>query len=181
MIEQITVIIGPTASGKSLFSINKAKEIDAEIISADAFQVYKDFNIGTGKLTVAEMNGIPHHLIDTYSPEQSFSVKMFIDDVERISNEICSRQKNIIICGGSAMYLRSLLYGYSPLKRLPEDKRPNDSTDVLWKRLQKIDPDLAAKTPMQNKQRVQRYLELRYRRKSCETCTCRSKSRWQKS
>ncbi|MGC6367050.1 MAG: tRNA (adenosine(37)-N6)-dimethylallyltransferase MiaA [Candidatus Marinamargulisbacteria bacterium] len=151
------VIIGPTASGKSEFSISKAKKLNASIISADAVQVYKEFNIGSGKLSKQEMQGIPHHLIDHVSPMETYTVQQFINDATTLINR---KDTPKIICGGSAMYLRALLYGYQPLKRLPESERPEGTIDELWQQLNIIDPELAKKTPKQNKQRVQRYLEL---------------------
>ncbi len=157
MMQKTRVIIGPTASGKSAISLEYARKHSADIISADAFQVYQEFNIGTGKLSPDEMQGIPHHLIDHIHPETAYSVQMFLDDVARIQS---SHEPPFIICGGSAMYLKALLYGYTPLKRLPPNERPSGSPKSLWERLHQIDPDLANKTPYQNKVRVQRYLEL---------------------
>ncbi|MGA0241999.1 MAG: tRNA (adenosine(37)-N6)-dimethylallyltransferase MiaA, partial [Candidatus Marinamargulisbacteria bacterium] len=91
-------------------------------------------------------------------PDQPYSVQNFIDDVQMITSD--HAHTPYIICGGSAMYLKALLYGYRPLKRRPIDQRPEGSPRELWTKLQHIDPDLANKTPYQNKQRVQRYLEL---------------------
>ncbi len=158
MSEKTTIIIGPTASGKSDLSIHYAKKHSAEIISADAFQVYKEFNIGTGKLSDQDMQGIPHHLIGNRHPENAYSVQLFLDDVASILSNNPSTP--FIICGGSAMYLKALLYGYTPLKRLPANKRPVGEPKELWHALNKIDPQLATKTPYQNTQRIQRYLEL---------------------
>jgi tRNA dimethylallyltransferase len=158
--DQTIVVIGPTASGKSHYSIDLAKKNNGEIISADAFQVYIDFNIGTGKIPPEEMNGSPHHLIGTQHPSEPYSVQEFIDNVAKLTTEIINRQAVPIICGGSAMYLNALINGYQPLQRLPIDKRPEGSEDELWQQLQNIDPELAQKTPKQNKARVQRYLEL---------------------
>ena len=104
------------------------------------------------------MQGIKHFLIDEYHPETPYSVQDFLDQVTKITND--NKDQNYIICGGSAMYLKALLYGYKPLKRLPITKRPDGSNIELWEKLNAIDHDLAKKTPYQNKQRVQRYLEL---------------------
>ena len=157
MMQKIRVIIGPTASGKSDLSIEQALQDSADIISADAFQVYQEFNIGTGKLPIDERHGIAHHLIDHIHPETAYSVQQFLDDVAQIQS---THAPPFIICGGSAMYLKALLYGYTPLKRLPANERPTGTPKALWKRLHQIDPILANKTPYQNKARVQRYLEL---------------------
>ncbi len=157
MMQKTRVIIGPTASGKSDFSIDMALKDSSEIISADAYQIYKEFNIGTGKLPASEMQGIQHHLIDTLHPETPYSVQMFLDDVHEILSQ---KNASFIICGGSAMYIKALLYGYQPLKRLPVDERPTGDPKTLWEELNQVDPALAEKTPFQNASRVQRYLEL---------------------
>ena len=91
MNQQIHVIIGPTASGKSDLSIDLAQQKSAEIISADAFQVYREFNIGTGKLTKNEMKGIKHHLIDAYDPSTPYSVQLFLDDVKKLPRHLHAR------------------------------------------------------------------------------------------
>jgi tRNA dimethylallyltransferase len=151
------VIIGPTASGKSLLSIKKAKQVGAEVISADTVQVYRDFTIGSAKLTESEMGGVPHHLVGHVHPEHPYNVQQFLDDVTTLKAQLSGP---IIICGGAALYLRALLYGYEPLQRLPDDDKPTGSAEDLWQKLNAIDPELASKTPFQNKARVQRYLEL---------------------
>jgi tRNA dimethylallyltransferase len=157
MTKKNVVVIGPTASGKSSFSIKKAKKLGIDIISADAFQVYNEFNIGTATLTELEMQGVTHHLINHINATQPYSVQCFLNDVSRV---IKSSPQPFIVCGGSAMYIKALLYGYRPLKRLPLNQRPEGSPMDLWTTLNNIDPDLAQKTPYQNKTRVQRYLEL---------------------
>ena len=158
MSKKSKVIIGPTASGKSELSIKIAITEKAEIISADAFQVYKEFTIGTGKLTLVEQHGVPHHLVDFLHPESEYTVQLFLNHVNTLIEQ--HPQKTFIICGGSAMYIKALLYGYTPLKRLPVKDRPEGSPKELWDLLEKIDPELAKQTPFQNKLRVQRYLEL---------------------
>ena len=157
---QTHIIIGPTASGKSNYSLELAQKESAHIISADAFQIYTDFNIGTGTLTDKEMEGIPHYLINSKSPNEPYSVQEFLDKTQSIIQKLSHLNIPIIICGGSAMYLKALLYGYRPLKRLPIHERPTGDPKTLWESLHAIDPDLANKTPYQNTQRVQRYLEL---------------------
>ncbi|MEK9726820.1 MAG: tRNA (adenosine(37)-N6)-dimethylallyltransferase MiaA [Candidatus Margulisiibacteriota bacterium] len=152
------VIIGPTASGKSDLSLQLAKQHQCSVISADAFQIYKEFTIGTGKLNLDDQNGVTHFLIDELHPETPYSVQDFLIKVNSLYTERPSER--FIICGGSAMYIKSLLYGYQPLKRLPSTQRPEGTPQHLWDQLHAIDPDLAQKTPYQNKQRVQRYLEL---------------------
>ena len=103
------------------------------------------------------MQGVKHHLIDHVSPNDAYTVQNFIHDATELLD---SNLAPYVICGGSAMYIRALLYGYKPLKRLPEDERPEGTIDELWAKLNEIDSYLAEKTPKQNKVRVQRYLEL---------------------
>ena len=158
--DQIHVIIGPTASGKSAYCVDLALQLNGEVISADAYQIYHDFNIGTGTLLPHEMKEVPHHLINDRHPEHPYNVQLFLSDVHRCIDTISSHHRPVIICGGTAMYLKALLYGYQPLQRLPTSEKPTGTHDQLWNQLNDIDPDLASKTPKQNKQRVQRYLEL---------------------
>lgn len=158
--DRITVIIGQTASGKSNHAVTLANKHHSEIISADAFQIYKGFNIGTATPTITDMGGITHHLINELSPTEPYSIQQFLDRTKTAISNIQAQGKSVIICGGSALYIRALLYGYQPLKRLPKHERPTGSPMDLWNRLYTIDPDLAKKTPHQNKVRVQRYLEL---------------------
>ena len=103
---KITLIIGPTAIGKSEYAINLAQKIDAEIISADAFQVYRYMDIGTAKVPLEIRQKIPHHLIDIKNPDEDYNVVEFIRLTQTLIPEIEKRKKNIIICGGTAFYLR---------------------------------------------------------------------------
>ena len=99
MIEDIICIVGPTASGKTGLGIELAKKIDAEIISADSMQIYKNLNVGTAKVTKEEAMGIPHHLIDICDIEDSFSVADFKNMCYEKIEEIRKRGKNVIIVG----------------------------------------------------------------------------------
>lgn len=111
--KEIYFIVGPTSSGKTALSIEFAKKIgNAEIISADSRQVYKDFNLSTGKVTLEEMQNIPHHLLDIVTPGEYFSVVDFTDLATKKIAEIFSRGRIPIICGGTGFYIDSLLYKY---------------------------------------------------------------------
>lgn len=158
MVKKTTVIIGPTASGKSKRSIAMAQAMGAAVISADAFQIYRDFNIGTGTLSTQDMAGVPHYLVSERHPEIPYCVDEFIKNVANIMRD--HPDQPVIICGGSAMYLKALLYSYRPLKRCPAHQRPQGTPNELWHQLHAIDPVLAQKTHPNNKRRVQRYLEL---------------------
>lgn len=110
--QKIIVILGPTASGKSKLSIELAKRYNAEIINADAEQVYKDTNIGTAKITKDEMENIKHHLIDFLPLTENYSVKEYQTDARKIIEQLQSEDKNIIIVGGTGLYIKALLYDY---------------------------------------------------------------------
>lgn len=102
--------MGPTAIGKTSISIDLAKRLNGEIISADSMQVYKYMNIGTAKVTEEEMDGIRHHMIDIVSPDQDYSVQNFQKQAKEIIKDINSRQKLPIVAGGTGLYINSLAY-----------------------------------------------------------------------
>ena len=109
----LIVIVGPTASGKTELSIKVAKKFNGEIISGDSMQVYKGMDIGTAKVTKEEMEGIPHHMIDILSPDESFSAYEFKKRAETCINDITQRGKVPIIVGGTGLYIQSLLHNYA--------------------------------------------------------------------
>jgi len=105
----VIVILGPTASGKSAYAIELAKKYNGEIISADSRQIYKGLDIGTGKVTKEEMQGIPHHLLDTKDPNETYSATEWKADAEAAINDILKRKKLPIICGGTGYYIDALV------------------------------------------------------------------------
>ncbi len=163
------MIIGPTSIGKSKLALEKASELNGEIISADAFQIYKGMDIGTAKLTPSQQKGIPHHLIDIKPPNEGYSVAEFQTNCNKLIKEIQKKQKTPIICGGTALYTRAVLYNYnfidengknSSFRTQYEHKLKVDGRDAIWNELKKIDPDHAKTIPPQNTRRVIRALEL---------------------
>jgi len=111
--KKIIIICGPTASGKSSLALSLAKLLDTEVISADSMYIYKDLNIGTAKPTKLEMQGIKHHLIDVVSPYDAFSVSDYKNLATPIIEELLSKGKTPIICGGTGFYINSILYDFS--------------------------------------------------------------------
>ena len=109
--EQVIVICGPTASGKTSLGIKLAKKIDGEIVSCDSMQIYKDMTIGTAKPTDEERKEAVHHLVDFVLPSQRYSVAEYKKDAENIIEQIIKKGKNPIIVGGTGLYLNSLVYG----------------------------------------------------------------------
>ena len=107
----IIILTGPTAVGKTNLSIDLAKELNAEIISADSMQIYKDMTIGTAKPTPEEMQGIKHYLIDFVLPNQRYSVADYNKDALKAIDEIIKKGKTPIVVGGTGLYVNSLIYG----------------------------------------------------------------------
>ena len=126
----ILVIVGPTASGKTGLAIKLAKERNGEVISADSRQVYKGLDIGTGKVTMAEMDGVKHHLLDVADPKKVFSVSDFQKLGKEAIADIHNRGKLPIVAGGTGFYIQALVDGLI-LPEVPPDK-------VLRKRLEKM-------------------------------------------
>lgn len=165
----ITIIIGPTAIGKSDYAIDLAAKTAAEIISADAFQVYRHMDIGTAKVSRAVRDRIPHHLIDIKSPLETYSVAEFLDLTRKLISEIKQRGKQVIICGGTGFYIHSFLcdavfddIGMSnPSVRVDLERMAQQHGGAyLWKRLYQIDPDRAKAIDKNNSRRVIRALEI---------------------
>lgn len=109
----IFILAGPTAVGKTNISISLAKKLQGEIISADSMQIYKKMDIGSAKITVEEMQGIPHHMIDIVDPREDFSVAMFQEKAEELIKDIKCRGNLPMIVGGTGFYINSLIYNYN--------------------------------------------------------------------
>ena len=111
--KDIIVIVGPTGIGKTKLSIELAKKLDAEIINGDSVSIYRKLDIGSAKPTIEEREGIPHHLIDIKDVDEDYTVFDYQKDVRRLIEEISSRNKRIIIVGGTGLYIKAALYDYN--------------------------------------------------------------------
>jgi tRNA dimethylallyltransferase len=158
------VILGPTASGKSDLAVKIALKRNGEIVSADSRQVYKGLDIGSGKITKKEMRGIPHHLLNVVSPNKVFTASDYSVLARNATQDILSRKKLPIICGGTGFYIDALLYGDSfasvppnPVIRKKLEKLP---TEELAKRLSELDPDRFSSIDVKNRVRLIRSLEI---------------------
>ncbi len=166
----VIVVVGPTASGKSDFAVALAKVFDAEIISADSMQIYKGMDIASAKITKDEMQGIPHHLIDYVSPDEKYSVARYIGDARKAINEIISRNKIVIICGGTGLYIDSLLnnvvFEEQPdnheIREMLRQRRQKEGIKKLYDELYAIDSETAEALHINNEGRVLRALETYY-------------------
>ncbi len=165
--KNLVVLTGPTAVGKTSLSINLAKVINGEIISADCMQVYKNMDIGTAKITPEEMEGVKHHLIDVIEPTEEFHVVKFKEMVLNAMDDIYSRGKIPIICGGTGFYIQAILYDIQftdndidKLFRENLEKFADEyGNEKLHERLQEIDPESAETIPAANRKRVIRAIE----------------------
>lgn len=118
----IIAIVGPTAVGKTAYSIKLANDIDGEIINADATQIYRDLDIGSAKVTNDEMNGIVHHLIDIKDPDDEYTVADFQKDARACISDIQSRGKIPILVGGTGLYTQAVLFKYNFNEAFDKDK-----------------------------------------------------------
>ena len=161
---KIIVICGPTATGKTSLSIDIAQQYNGEVISADSRQIYIGLDIGSAKVTFEEMDGIPHHMIDIADPKEIFSVQQFVSMASESINRILSHEKTIIICGGTGMYIDSLIHGtqFPAVAPNPElrAKLEQKSTRELYSLLQKKDSRRAKTIDSENPVRLVRALEV---------------------
>ncbi|TNE49687.1 MAG: tRNA (adenosine(37)-N6)-dimethylallyltransferase MiaA [Deltaproteobacteria bacterium] len=162
----LVVVVGPTASGKSGVAVALAKALDGEVLSADSVQVYRSFDIGTGKITREEMQGVPHHLLDRKRPGEPYDAACFQNDADHVIQDIHSRGKSVIVAGGTGLYIRALLHG---LFDLPSDKTLRQElqqqieergSETMHRELQQVDPKAASWIAPRDKVRIVRALEV---------------------
>lgn len=164
---RLIVIVGPTASGKSQVAMDIASEINAEIVSADSMQIYRYMDIGTGKPSPEDRERIPHHLIDIIFPDETFSAANFKEKARKVIDELREAGKNILIVGGTGLYLKALLHGLLPspkadqsLRQELREKAKRLGRMFLWQELRDADPVLASKLHPNDVLRIIRALEI---------------------
>jgi tRNA dimethylallyltransferase len=154
----ILVIVGPTGIGKTKLSIALAKQLKTEIISGDSVQVYKDLNIGSAKIKEEEKDGIKHHLIDLFEPDEDFSVAIYQELVRGKIKEFEDKNLVPIIVGGTGLYIKSVLYDYnfkdSKRDKTEETKYEQYNNEELHKILEEKDYESSLKIHMNNRKRV---------------------------
>lgn len=163
----LIVLTGPTAVGKTALSVELAKKIGGEIISADSMQVYKYMDIGSAKIKKEEMQGIAHHLIDVLNPEEEFHVFRFQEMAKKAMEGIYERGHIPIIAGGTGFYIQALLYdigfgeeeGASDVRLRLEKEAAEIGNEALHERLKLVDPESAEMIHPNNVKRVIRALE----------------------
>ncbi len=158
----------PTACGKTALTIELAKQYNSEVINADSRQIYRGMNIGTGKVTEEEMQGIPHHLLDILDIHEMYGVGEFAPEARRIIAEIHARGKLPILSGGTGLFIDAVIWNFS-IPEVPADWayrdeleafREKEGNEALWQKLNEIDPDYASELDPRNYRYVIRGLEI---------------------
>lgn len=164
----LIVVLGPTASGKTALSIKIARTFGGEVISADSRQIYKYMDIGTEKITEAQKEGIPHHLLDIVEPHENFSLSDFKRMALKAAKDILRRGKVPILCGGTGLYINAVVENYSIPEVPPQYEIRQElaqyyeehGADYLHKLLKEKDPETAARIHPNNVRYVIRALEI---------------------
>lgn len=157
------VIAGPTGVGKTALSIELAKELNAVIISCDSMQVYKYMDIGTAKIKVEEMQGIEHYMIDVVEPVEKYSVGAFEKEVNGLLKKFEKEDRNVILAGGTGLYIDAIVKGFSNLPKGDERIREELSkytNEELYKELKEIDEESARNIHENNRVRLERAIEV---------------------
>ena len=167
MKQPLIILTGPTASGKTALSVELAKRIGGEIISADSMQVYRYMDVGSAKVTKEEMDGVLHHLIDVLDPQDAFNVVVFQEMAKKAMEEIYQNGHIPIVAGGTGFYIQALLNdidftendGDTKYRQSLEKLAAEQGVNVLHEKLRKVDPDSADAIHANNVKRVIRALE----------------------
>ena len=175
--QKVIVICGPTASGKTALSIELAKKINGEIVSADSMQIYDEMSIGTAKPDKEEMQGIKHYLVGTVSPSKRYSVSEYKKDAICAIEEIISNKKSPIVVGGTGLYVNSLIYGIdypeieTDLKYRAElEEMANEKgLEYLYKMAKEIDEEAMKNISVNDKKRIIRVLEIYKEKRKTKT------------
>jgi tRNA dimethylallyltransferase len=163
---KLIIITGATATGKSDLAVAVAKELQAEIISADSMQLYNGMDIGTAKLTLEERNGIPHHLLDVVNVKEDVSVSWYQEVARTKIDELRNQGKNVVVVGGTGLYIKAILDDLNFPETDPDVREKLSAeaekigSDAMHERLSKLDPAAGLAIPKENVRRVVRALEV---------------------
>ena len=162
--KQVTIITGPTASGKTSLAIRLAKEKNGEVLSADSRQIYQGLDLSTGKVTKEEADGIPHHLIDIRHPNDVLSVQQWREAALEHIADILKRGKHPIIAGGTGLYISALISGAEYPSVEPDmdlrERLATKTTKQLLEQLRTLDPKRAQEIDQSNRHRIMRSIQI---------------------
>ena len=167
---KLIVIGGPTATGKTRLGVALAHRLNGEVVSADSMQVYRDIAIGTARPTPEEMEGIPHHMLAVADPKESYSVARYVRQATACVEDILRRGKQPILVGGTGLYIDALCRGRTFSDHQPEtgtrtrlqDRVTREGLPALWRELEQVDPESAARLHPNDQKRILRALEVWY-------------------
>lgn len=165
--DKLIILAGPTASGKTVVSVDLAKRIGGEIISADSMQIYRGMDIGTAKITADEMQGVKHYLINVSDPKEDFNIVKFQNMVKCSIEEIKKNGHIPILVGGTGFYIQSIIYDIKfdkeddngSIRKVLEEEYDNMGADFMYEKLKKIDSISAENIHKNNKKRIIRAIE----------------------
>lgn len=167
MNSRLIAVVGPTASGKSELAVRLCQRLDGEVVSADSVQIYRRFDIGSAKPTAAERAGVPHHLIDRFDPLEPVDASSFVQLGRSTIADIIARGKTPVLCGGTFLWVRALVYGLADAPAADETIRARHRDEAerfgrasLHARLREIDPASHARLAPNDLVRVSRALEV---------------------
>ena len=166
MAKGILVITGPTATGKTALGVRLAKALDGEVISADAMQLYRGMVIGTAAPTPEETEGVPHHLVGTVDPRESYSVGRYVLEASACADDILARGRLPILVGGTNLYIEALLRGTDfaagdgEIRRELEEEYDALGGNAMLEKLRAVDPERAGKLHPNDRKRIVRALEI---------------------
>ena len=174
----IYVICGPTGSGKTEIAEILSDYLNAPIINADAFQIYQDMNIGTAKISQQDPYYAKHYLLDIRTPDQDFSVMEYQKEFRAIVEKLSSQYKDLIVCGGTGLYIRASLYDYEFEEQEPDDVSDLEALDnqTLYEMLKKLDSKACENIHMNNRKRVIRAISIARNNKHTKTETIEAQS-----
>lgn len=168
MAPKLIVICGPTATGKTRLGVALAQRLGGEVVSADSMQVYRDMAIGTARPTAEEMAGVPHHMVGVVDPRENYSVARYVQEATGCVEDILRRGKQPILVGGTGLYIDGLCRGEtyadfqpaSGLRQALQARARAEGLDALWRELEQVDPETAARLHPHDEKRVLRALEV---------------------
>ena len=163
----IICVVGPTASGKTGLAVALARRYNGEVVSCDSMQIYRTMDVGTAKPTEEEKDGIAHHMIDIVDPAEPFSVGRYVEMADPVVQDILSRGKTCVVCGGTGLYAESLMAGrsFAPYpetgrRQALEQLAEREGIEAVLELLRQVDPESAARLHPSDRRRIIRAVEI---------------------